>query len=142
MQHYYSSENEIEYLFEKFSDRTLPKEQWTHEAHLTVALYYLFHHSREEAACFLRSGIITYNHSLGNQNTSSNGYHETITLFWIYVIDNFVQQHPALSLLELCNLFLQSPFAARDYPFQFYSKELLMSTAARGYWTEPDKQKL
>ena len=142
MQQQYFSEQQIQDLYEKFSQLTLPKEQWTHAAHLTVALYHLYHHSVDEAACFLRSGIITYNHSLGNQNTAESGYHECITIFWIKVIGSFVAAHRELNLLDCCNAFLASRFAERDFPFQFYTKELLMSTAARAFWTEPDKQKI
>ena len=67
---------ELESLVRRFEDCTLPREAWTHRAHLSVAVWYLFHFSRAEATERIRTGIQRYNASQGN----STGYHETITL--------------------------------------------------------------
>lgn len=81
----------IKALVTQFQDRTLPKEAWTHEAHLIVALWYVQNYSKAEATCLLRAGIINYNVSVGTVNTPTGGYHETITLFWIGVIYDFLK---------------------------------------------------
>lgn len=128
----------MERLVSQFSDRTLPLSEWTHEAHLTVALWYLYQYTEAAAVCYLRSGIITYNQSLGGENTPQRGYHETLTLFWVKIIHHFIRKNPGLDLPALRQALLASPIASRDLPEQYYSKELLYSTHARAFWTEPD----
>lgn len=132
------NETQILQLVAGFRDRTLPKEGWTHEAHLVTSIWFFSQFSMDEAICYLRSGIITFNHEKGGKNTPQDGYHETLTLFWCKIISDFVHKHQGLSLNVLCNNFIESEQAARDFPFRFYSKELLMSVKARARWVEPD----
>ncbi|MBY0424054.1 MAG: hypothetical protein K2Q22_00325 [Cytophagales bacterium] len=136
-QGHYASIDEIETLVDQFKSQSLPKAKWTHEAHLTVALWYLSYYSFEEALCYLRSGIIAYNTSVGTENSPYSGYHETFTVFWTKVIDDYLKTNKS-NLLTDFNNFLQSPWASRQLPLQYYSKELLFSTKARALYCEPD----
>jgi hypothetical protein len=81
----YSSEEEIRSLVEAFEACTLPRDCWTHTAHLTVGLWYLIQDS-SNAAYFIRQGIQRYNAAHSIESTPNRGYHETITLFWIRLI--------------------------------------------------------
>lgn len=47
---------QIEALVRSFEDLTLPRPEWTHHAHLTVALWYLRRHPRPEATRRIREG--------------------------------------------------------------------------------------
>ncbi|MBS1544101.1 MAG: hypothetical protein JST14_10735 [Bacteroidetes bacterium] len=132
------SEGEILHIVEGFKDRTLPSGQWNHEAHLVTALWAHTNFNSDEAVCFMRAGIITYNASSGGRNTATEGYHETMTLFWCRVIDGFVKAHTDKPLLHLCQEFLKSEWSSKDLPLQYYSKERLFSTKARAMWLEPD----
>ena len=132
------TDSEIADLVALFSSKQLPKKMWTHEAHLTVGLWYVKHFGKEKATCLLRSGIITYNESVGTVNSPYGGYHETLTLFWVWVIDNFEKRNPETLFRELVNTFLDSAYAARDLPLRFYSKSTLFSTEARAVWVRPD----
>src|SRR4051794_30687807 len=80
---------EIEVLVRAFERCTLPKAEWTHAEHLTVALWYLRHQPRGEATGRIREGIRRLNLSHGN----ATGYHETITLAWVAVIARFLAEH-------------------------------------------------
>ena len=133
---------EIESTLQQFRDRTLPKEAWTHQAHLVVALWHIRHYSKAEATCLLRAGIINYNVAIGTKNTASSGYHETITLFWIWLISAYVDKYKYLKINELVSKFLASTYAERDVFFKFYSKKVLFSVDARANWVEPDLQPL
>lgn len=133
----FGAEVDILSVVQGFKDRTLPKEQWTHEAHLVTAIWYHVNHSPLEAICYLRSGIIAYNVATGGTNTHSDGYHETLTLFWCRTISQFVADRRDLSLLEMCRAFLASEKSGRDYPLKFYSRERLFSLEARATWVEP-----
>lgn len=122
-----------------FEDGTLPCEEWTHAAHLTVALWYLVHYPADEAVRRIRDGIKHYNAAVGVVSTPTSGYHETLTLFYIRAMKRFVETAtlglPTESLVEMM---LESDIAKREYPLHFYTKELLFSTEARATWAEPD----
>ena len=45
----YRSPSEIDNLVHAFQECSLPRSQWTHAAHLTAALWYLFYDSEPEA---------------------------------------------------------------------------------------------
>ena len=51
-----------------------------------MALWYLRRHNRDEATRLIRDGIQRYNERQGNLT----GYHETITLAWVAVIERFL----------------------------------------------------
>lgn len=133
---------EIEKLIQQFQNRTLPKEVWTHEAHLIVALWFVKKYPKSEATCLIRAGIISYNVAVGTPNTATSGYHETITLFWIWLIGEYISNHPTLDIEVLVSSFLQSKYAQKDIFFKYYSKELLFSVEARANWLKPDLRSL
>jgi hypothetical protein len=142
MQGFFKSEAEILDLVDGFRNKKLDISQWTHEAHLAVGVWFLMNYDRFEATCLLKSGIMELNISLGNKNTQSAGYHETITLLWIWVIDKYLKANDGLSLLDMVNNFLQTEYADRNVLLKFYSKEVLFSTKARAIWVEPDRRLL
>lgn len=142
MKRFYESEKEITTLTDGFKNKELTEAQWTHEAHLTVGIWFLKNYDRYKATCRLRSGIIELNVSLGGKNTPTDGYHETITLFWIWLIRKYIEANPEKSVLGLCNAFLNSKYADRNLLLNFYSREVLFSIKARAVWVEPDKKKM
>ncbi len=117
------------------------KKRWTHQAHLVVGYWYLSRLPVHDAICYLRSGIITLNESMGGVNSPAEGYHETLTLFWVKVIAYFhTHKQPSRpnSFFSNCQSFLESPLANVTLPFQFYSRDHLFSTKARAVWVDPD----
>lgn len=133
----------IKSLVEGFEQCTLPKQQWTHEAHFVMALWYCYHLPLPTAVEAIRTGIKKYNRSVGGVNDADHGYHETITLNYIQLITRFLitSTIEELNDLEVLNKkMLVQPFIARDYLLHFYSKEVLMSREARAKWVIPDKR--
>jgi hypothetical protein len=126
----------------EFIALTLPKAEWTHEAHLRVGLWHALRFSDEVALNLLRARIRSYNESTGGVNSDSAGYHETITRFYVVTIRAFVvsvdRRRPidelAQELIERCG--------DRELPLRHYSKERLFSTEARLGWVAPDLQPL
>src|SRR3712207_1988725 len=88
----YRSSEEIERLISAFESCTLPRAEWTHRAHLTVGLWYLLHHPKEEATALIRESIQKYNHACGIITTRESGYHETITLFYVWLIGRYLEE--------------------------------------------------
>ncbi|HLL72197.1 MAG TPA: hypothetical protein VK363_12220 [Pyrinomonadaceae bacterium] len=133
---------EAERLVREFEACTLAGERWTHEAHLTVALWYLVRHADAEATRLIREGIQRYNFSRGVEMTKKSGYHETITLFYIRVIRRHLNGAcEAQTFAELLDGLLAA-CGDRNFPFEYYSRERLLSWEARTGWLEPDLKSL
>jgi hypothetical protein len=127
-----------EELVEAFIACTLPKERWTHHAHLRVGLWHLLRHPAEEALALLRERIQRYNLSRGTMNTDHAGYHETITRFYVWIIGRFLgSADRSRALDELADELIRR-CGHKDLPFQYYTRERLFSVTARRRWVEPD----
>ena len=90
----------------------------------------------------MQKGIRSYNEANGGINTDSSGYHETITVFWIWLLNEFWKYHSLgnQGFEQVCNVFLGSKYCDRNVAFCFYSREKLFSREARLAFVEPDIQ--
>jgi hypothetical protein len=129
---------ETERIAAALIDRTLPKPQWTHEAHLRAGLWHALNHPEGEALDLLRSRIRAYNESTGVANTAVSGYHETTTRFYLCVIRKFIASTDAARPLDELADELIARFGARDLPLRYYSRDMLFSAEARRVWVPPD----
>ncbi len=127
-----------EQIAQAFRNCTLPKQAWSHEAHLRVGLWYLLHYSPTEAMCRLRDGICQYNTVCGVANTDTSGYHETITQFYVMLIRYFLQDQNISQQMDQIATKLLKAYGDRDLIFDYYSKDRLTSKEARSRWVEPD----
>lgn len=138
----YNSYQEIESLISEFEACTLPYHEWNHRAHLTVGLWYLTRYKEAEATNYIRTNIQKYNHACGMSQTKSTGYHETITLFYVWVVNKYLKNPGGRnSIVELVNGLLEN-YGERSLPLKYYSKDRLMSWDARISWVEPDLKPL
>ncbi|MEG4814823.1 hypothetical protein [Microcoleus sp. K5-D4] len=134
----YLSPKEIDSVIHAFQECNLSRSQWTHEAHLTVALWYLFYDSEQEAINAIRNGIKRYNSVQGIETTKNSGYHETLTLFWVRTIHRYLADESRnRSIVHLANGLI-AKYADRTLPFRYYTRDRLMSWEARNNWVEPD----
>jgi len=133
---------EVLALVRRFEDCTLPRAEWTHAAHLTVALWHLLQYDPAEATERVRRGIERYNAAHGIVATPTGGYHETLTLFWLRVVRTFLEggRNEARSLVSLANELAAD--ADRELPLRHYTRARLFSTEARASWVEPDLKPL
>lgn len=139
----YDSEAAIMEIVEGFRNRTLPALRWTHQAHLTIGLWHILNRPSDAVLDEIRRGIIAYNVAVGTPNSDSRGYHETITAFYVWAIRAYLRtEATGLTLVEVTNGLLASPYAHKSYPFEFYSRERLLSVAARRAWLDPDLKAL
>src|SRR5215471_8165534 len=129
----------LDVLVEGFLSCTLPRAEWTHTAHLRVGAWHVHHHGADEALTRLRRAIRALNDSHGTANTDTSGYHETITAAYVRLLDAFLRRFPpAVPLERRVQVLLDGPIADRAVLLRFWSKELLMSPAARRAWVPPD----
>lgn len=139
----YNSIAEIESVVHGFQWCTLPRERWTHAAHLTIALWYHVRLPAPAAEKLIREGIKRFNHARGIVTTPTGGYHETMTLFWIRMVRHYLDDLGAekLSALTLFNKLIER-CGQKELLFEYYSRERLMSPEARAAWVEPDLKTL
>ncbi|HKX29588.1 MAG TPA: hypothetical protein VJ302_18000 [Blastocatellia bacterium] len=134
----YCTFDEIEKLIRDFEAGLLPRAQWTHSAHLTVACWFLICYPEPDATRQVREGIQNYNRAVGIVTTRERGYHETLTLFWVRVVKNYLANVSLeCSMVGLINE-LVARYADKNLPFEYYSRDRLMSFEARTGWLEPD----
>jgi hypothetical protein len=138
----FRTNEEIFSLVRRFDDCTLPRAEWTHAAHLTVALWFLLEFDWPEATERVRRGIRRYNAAHGIQPTPTGGYHETLTLFWLRVVRAFLEaeRNEARALVHLANELAATH--DKGLPLSHYTRELLFSPEARAHWVEPDLKPL
>jgi hypothetical protein len=123
--------------------RTLPREEWTHEAHLAATTFLLLKHPEIDLDAELPGLIRHYNERVGGVNDDTQGYHEPITKVYLRGVRLFLEEADTRRPIhELVNELLHSPMGKRDWPLRFYSRERLMSVEARRDFIEPDVRAL
>lgn len=136
---HFLSEDAVAHVGEGLLARTLPREEWTHEAHLAATTYLVLKHPEIDLDVELPGIISRYNESVGGENSDTAGYHDTITRAYLRGIRLFVEKADTTRPIdELVNELLMSPMGRRDWPLRFWSKDRLMSVEARRGWVEPD----
>ena len=124
----------------RFQGCAVPAKEWTHAAHLVVGLWHVHRYGAMDALVRLRTGIRRLNESHGGVNSTTNGYHETITAAYVQLLTQYLDRRGTDMPLDMQALdLLAGPLAARDVLFTFYSHDRLMSTTARLEWLEPDR---
>jgi hypothetical protein len=135
----FASDADVAHVGEGLLARTLPRAEWTHEAHLATTTYLLLRHPEIDVDKALPDLIRGYNESVGGVNSDSEGYHETITRVFLDGVRLFLSEADIREPLhELVNELLLSPMGRRDWPLRFYSPERLFSVEARRHFVEPD----
>jgi len=126
-------------LAARFVRGAVPKEEWTHAAHLTVGAWHVRQFGPVAAIDRLRTGIRALNDRHGTQNGPDSGYHETVTIAYVRLIDQYLLACDAGLPFESCVAgLLAGSFAERALLLRFWSRARLMSTVARALWTPPD----
>ena len=136
---FFTSDAEIERIGEGLLARTLPRADWTHEAHLAATTYLVLRRPDIDLDTELPDIIRGYNASVGGVNDDTQGYHDTITRTFLYGVRLFLGEAAADDPLHaLVNELLCSPMGRRDWPLRFYSHERLFSVEARRSFVAPD----
>jgi hypothetical protein len=139
----FASDAAIRHVGEGMVARTLPKPEWTHEAHLGTCAWIILERPDIVPERDLPDLIRRYNESVGGVNDETQGYHETITQVFIGGVRlSLAASEGQGGLADRVNLLLRSPEGQRDWPLGFYSRERLFSVEARMGWVEPDLGRL
>lgn len=117
---------------------TLPREAWTHEAHLGACLWLLSERPDIDVDAQIGTIIRRFNESVGGVNDDTQGYHDSITRAYVAGVRLFLSGTKETGLAARVNAMLLSDVGRRDWPLRFYSRDLLFSVAARRGFVEPD----
>jgi hypothetical protein len=127
-------------LIARFLAGTLPREEWTHAAHLAVGAWHVDRFGPDHAIEQLRTRIRALNDRHGTPNTESTGYHHTITVAYVRLIAQFLSRGaPGAGVESRVDELLRGPLADRAFLFRFWSRDVLMSPSARMAWIPPDQ---
>lgn len=109
----------------------LPKSDWTHEAHVQAGLSLVLRHGATKALQILREAIPRYNDSTNTPNTDSGGYHDTLTVYYVWAIDELLRQGVAPENI------VSHELVSRTAALHFWTRDELFSVEARRHWMEP-----
>ena len=138
---YAFSLEQAENLIQQFENGTLPKSEWTHEAHLIVGLKMVLTY-KEQAFSEMKKRIIRFNESIGTINSESSGYHETLTVFWLWAIKQFCEEKGIrqFDVAAVDELLFYEPLSRRKLVEDYYSEVILLLPEARRRFIRPDEK--
>lgn len=112
----------------------LAKSDWTHEAHVQAGLSLVLRLGAHRALETLREAIPRYNVSTNTPNTDTGGYHDTLTVYYVWAIDELLRQGVSPEGV------VSHPLVSRTAPFDYWTREELFSVEARHHWVAPTKK--
>jgi hypothetical protein len=131
----FASDTEVAALVSAFENATIPASEFTHAAHIAVALSYLDAFPPEQALERMREKIRAF----AAHHGVSNLYHETLTTFWMRLLEHVAGTSDVeLSLWQRINLIVED-WTKRRPVDAHYSRELITSQTARDKWVPPDR---
>jgi hypothetical protein len=137
MTHTYKSEAEIAQVVQGFEACVTGKDSFSHPDHLAVAIWYL-RQDEKQALNLMRVSL----HRFLDHCDCRAIYHETLTRFWILLVRKTLGSlAPDLGLLDATNAVVARLNNSR-IAFEFYSRELVESAAAKEGWVKPDLKPL
>lgn len=136
---FFDSSTAVRHLGERLIASCLPREEWTHEAHVAACYWLAAERPDIDLAHDLPGIIRRHNTSVGTPNTDNSGFHATITHCYAVGVTAYHRRcDPGLPLAKRVNALLTEPEGARDWPLRFFSRNRLFSVEARRAVILPD----
>jgi hypothetical protein len=133
----YRSSAEIETVVRKLENCEYGIHEFGHDKHLAVAAWYLASLGPQEALDRMRASLLRF-----TKHHGKTGYHETITRFWLELVEQFLRAEAGADpLADKVNRLL-CRYSDKNIVFAYYSRQLVMSEEARREWVSPDLRDL
>lgn len=127
----YRTSAEIVALINAFENCTLPLSEWTREAYLTVAFWYLYLNSLPEAARLMGDAVRRYNFENNVAPEPGGDFQKTKMHFWLWAVSGCVEKYKAeKSFVALANLVL-GRFADQNVLRKRFAREFSPAGAKR-----------
>lgn len=127
--------DDVTTLIEKFEAGTLTKEEFDHDAHLTIGTYYSYMYGAFTGRDIMRKHVRALNAIHGVEQ----GYHETITWGFLAILDMVNSLRSGNTLQQVLRAVRRSAVAEKAVLFKFFSREQLLSDTARKHVMPADK---
>jgi hypothetical protein len=129
----YRTEAEIEEVVQRFETCAYTPQEFLHARHLTVAAWYFLKLDTRAAEERMRAGLLKFIRHHGK-----NAYHETITEFWLRLVNHRVQRSEAgCDSVAVVNEIVIA-LGDKNLIYKHFSPELVESTDAKAAWVIPD----
>ncbi len=131
----FADDAEVAALVRAFENATIPASDFSHAAHIAVALSYLAELPPDRALERMREKVRAFaaHHGAGNL------YHETLTTFWMRLLDHVANGcDPNLPIWQRINMIV-ARWGNRRPVDAHYSREIIDSQLARENWILPDR---
>ena len=138
-----ATDGDIESLAPAVLAGTHAYSNWTHLAHCALTIFRLrdrlAHGLEQTTADIIRND----NRAVGVANTATSGDHETLTIFCLRAIRDFLDREcTGLGLAQAVAALEASPLGQGEFVFNYYSYDRLFDPERRGIWQQPDLQPL
>lgn len=127
--------NDVE-LLTAFESQSISNDDWSHTYHVRIGFIYLSSHEFDKALELVKSGIKKLNKANQVPESQFRGFHETLTVGWLKLIDSQMRKskfNSSIHLLEKFHELLNSRLLS-----EYYSPDRLMSLEAKESYIEPD----
>lgn len=131
----FASEQELDRLLDRIDRCDMPNDEFSHRYHLTMAACKIFGGATLDE---VRNTILALNAANKVEQTTTGGYHETITVAWYRLIKHHLASLPEETPRLLAVNSVLHEFTDKYVLLRHYSRELIMSWEARKSFVEPD----
>lgn len=129
----YSSDQAIAHEVERLETCAFAAGTFGHAQHIAVAMWYLAHEPYEAALVRIRASLQRFlaHHGL------ATGYNETLTVFWMRLLQHLMEAMPERPLHEQVNAVLDR-YGTMAPVWAHYRRDTVFSEEAQMEWVEPD----
>lgn len=131
----FADETQLVSLVGGFESCTLT--EFKHASHLSVALWYLARFPEHEAYARMRESLRRF-----AAHHNSNLYHETITVFWLRFVRDFISRQSSDAPPHVLANRLAAASPDKNLINDYYTPQRLASDEAKASWIEPDLKPL
>lgn len=131
----FASEEELDRLMDRIAKCEVSNEEFSHRNHLAMAASKIF---ADATLDNVRDTILALNAANKVEQTTTGGYHETLTVAWYRLIKAHIASLPIEATRLLAVNSVLHAFSDKSVILRHYNRDTIMSWEARKSFVEPD----
>jgi hypothetical protein len=136
-----STDEALRAFVDDFENCRIPLSEWSHAAHVAMAMSYLQTLPEQEVLPKVRTQLQHYVEFMGVPKAPDRGYHETLTVFWLAICEAFLRDCP-LSGAAAARAAVEAFGKSSKLHEEYYGFDVVRSPEARAGWVPPDRKPL